>query len=80
MAKQLDELSADIRENLTDGSQQIFMAALNSAMDNGMDEESAMKVAWNSIETNFEKGPDGKWHPKRDNSGIHHKAITTGGN
>lgn len=80
MAKQLEELPADVRDSLEDGSQQIFLTALNSAMDNGMDEQSAMNVAWNSIATNYEKGSDGKWHRKGDEPGIHNKAVTSGGN
>ena len=78
--KQLEDLPSDIREQLTDGAQQIFLAAYNSAQQDGMSEEAALKVAWNSIQENYNKGEDGKWHRKPDSAGIHHKAITTGGN
>jgi cation transport regulator len=62
MAKQLEDFPADVRENLTDGSQQIFLAAFNSASANGMSEEGALQVAWNSLKPGFEQGSDGKWH------------------
>ncbi|HEY9300532.1 MAG TPA: ChaB family protein [Phormidium sp.] len=78
--KQLDDLSPEVREQLTDGSEQYFLAAFNSASENGMSEEAAMNVAWNSLDVNFEKGQDGKWHKKSDEPGIHNKAVTSGGN
>lgn len=80
MTKQLDEFPADIRDSLSDGAQQVFMTAYNSAIDNGMDEESAMRVAWNTIEQSFEKGPNGKWDRRADEPGIHNKSVTSGGN
>jgi cation transport regulator len=80
MAKQLDEFPAEIRENLTDGSQQVFVTAYNSAISDGMSEEGALRVAWNTIEHDFQKGEDGKWRRRADEPGIHNKSITTGGN
>ncbi|HEY9874845.1 MAG TPA: ChaB family protein [Candidatus Obscuribacterales bacterium] len=78
--KQLDEFPTEVKEQLADGSEQIFVAAFNSAHDNGMDEESAMRVAWNTIEQNYHKGEDGKWHRKPADTNIHHKAHPSGGN
>jgi cation transport regulator len=78
--KQLEDLSSEVKEQLTYGSEQYFLAAFNSACENGMDEKSAMDVAWNSLGVNFEKGQDGKWHKKPEEPGIHYKAVTSGGN
>lgn len=78
--KQLEDLPNEVKEQLTDGSQQYFLAAYNSASENGMDEQSAMDVAWNSLGVNFEKGQDGKWHKKPEEPGIHYKPVTSGGN
>ncbi len=81
MAKQLDAFPREIQEDLTDGAQQIFLAAFNSATTNGMSEAAAMEVAWNSLKPNYEKGADGKWHFRQaPDTGIHNKSITTGGN
>jgi cation transport regulator len=79
-AKQLDEFPAEVREQLADGSQQIFMAAFNSASENGMDEDAAMRVAWNTVEHDYQKGEDGKWHRRPQQNNIHNKATTSGGN
>lgn len=79
MAKQVQDLPSDLQGTLTEGAQQVFLAALNSAIDNGMDEESAMRVAWTTIEHGFVKGEDGKWH-RHDEPANHDKPITTGGN
>lgn len=79
MAKQLDEFPTEIREKLTDGAEQIFVAAYNSAISDGMDEEAATRVAWNSLKPNYQEGEDGKWHIHTDTA-IHNKPITTGGN
>ncbi len=81
MAKKLEEFPQEIQETLADGSQQIFVAAFNSAVSDGLDETAATQVAWNSLKPNYEKGPDGKWHFRQQpDTGIHNKSITTGGN
>jgi cation transport regulator len=78
--KKVEDLPSEVRELLADGSEQYFLAAFNSAYENGMNEEAAMDVAWNSLGVNFEKGQDGKWHTKPEEPGIHYKAVTSGGN
>jgi len=71
----------ETQENLADGSQQIFITAFNRAVSDGLDEEAATNVAWNTVKHDYEKGADGKWHFRQHpDTGIHHKAITTGGN
>ena len=78
--KQLSELPSEITEQLEEGSQQIFLTALNSAQEDGMDEEAAMRVAWNTVEYDYEKGDDGKWHRRPQQSNITNKSVQSGGN
>lgn len=80
MAKQLEDFPADIRENLLDGAQQVFLAAYNSATRDGMGEEAAMQVAWNTIRHDYEQGEDGKWRMRSGDVGVHNKPIVSGGN
>ena len=81
MANQkLEDLPSDIRDQLADGSQQIFLAAFNSAQSDGMSEEAARKVAWDTVKYDYEQGDDGKWHRKAQPSNVNYKAVPTGGN
>ncbi|OHB62796.1 MAG: cation transport regulator, partial [Planctomycetes bacterium RBG_13_62_9] len=55
--------------------QEIYRQAYNSAYDEYADrgrrrgnesrEETAGKVAWNAVKKKYQKGDDGKWHPKK---------------
>jgi cation transport regulator len=65
-SKQLAELPSELKRQLIDGSEQIFLAAFNSASRDGMSEEAALEVAWNSVKNGCEKGDDGKWHRTPD--------------
>jgi cation transport regulator ChaB len=56
------ELPPEVTDKLMDGADQIFMAAFNSAQDDGLSREASMQVAWNSIKTNYDRSPDGSWH------------------
>ncbi|MBD2343243.1 ChaB family protein [Anabaena subtropica] len=78
--KQISDLPQEIRDQLPEHCQQIFCAAFNAAQSDGLSEEGARDVAWNSVRNEYEQGKDGKWHRKAEDSAIHHKAITTGGN
>ena len=78
--KQLDDLPSDVKEQLADGAQQIFLAAFNSAQEDGMDEEAALNVAWTTVKHDYEKGEDGKWHRKPEGSNVHNPGIPSGGN
>jgi cation transport regulator len=79
-AKQIDDLPSEVREQLPQGAQQIFLAAFNSAHHDGLSEEGATRVAWNSVERGYEKGADGKWQLKPQVSNITNKAVQSGGN
>lgn len=77
---QINELPQEIREKLPEHAQQIFVAAFNAAQDNGMSEDAANDVAWNSVSNEYERGNDGQWHRKPEDTAVHHKAVTSGGN
>jgi cation transport regulator len=78
--RQISDLPSEITEKLPEGAQKVFLAALNSAQEDGMSEQAAMNVAWNSVKRGYEEGEDGKWHHKPDASNANYKAVPTGGN
>lgn len=59
----LETLPQDAKNSLPEEAQGLFIAAYNSILDNNGDEETAARVAWQTIETNehYERGKDGKW-------------------
>lgn len=69
------ELPDSVRGNLPKHAQEIYMEAFNSAWDQYADpedrrdgnsrEETAHKIAWSAVKQDYEKGNDGKWHPKK---------------
>jgi len=75
-----DDLPSEIKEKLPQGAQQIFMAAFNSAQKDGLSEQGAEKVAWNSVKQGYEQGPDGNWQHKPEGSNSKYKGTQTGGN
>ena len=70
--------NSDLPDNVTNvlpkHAQDIFREAFNSAYDEYKDpekrrddssrEDVARRVAWNAVKQKYEKGDDGKWHPK----------------
>ncbi|MBD2775501.1 ChaB family protein [Iningainema tapete] len=76
----IEELPEEIKGNLPQSAQQIFLAAFNAAQKDGLSEEGAQQVAWNSLKNLYEKGSDGKWSIKGQDTAQHNKAITSGGN
>lgn len=76
----LEDLPSDLKEQLLDGSQQIFMAAFNSTEANGMDQSAATHLAWNTIQYDYVPSSDGKWHRKPEETGVHGKSTQSGGN
>lgn len=76
----VDELPAEIKDQLPNHAQQIFMAAFNSAQSDGMDEGAAKSVAWNSVKAKYEQGADGKWQFKDLGGGTDDKPTVAGGN
>ena len=59
--QELQELPAEVTEKLPKHGQQLFMAAYNAVSENGMDEKSATKVAWDSVKNSYKEDKDGNW-------------------
>lgn len=78
--KEANELPAQVKEQLPEHAQQIFMAATNAAQSDGMDEAAAMQVGWNSVKQEYAQGEDGKWQQKSEDTAAHHKSTVSGGN
>lgn len=74
------DLPSEVQEQLPQGAQNIFRTAFNSAQEDGLSEEAARNVAWNSVKKEYEQGSDGKWQHKPDVSNITNKAVPSGGN
>ena len=62
--QQLEDLPTEVKENLPQGAQQVFLAAYKSASSDGISEEGAVQVAWNSVKRGYVQGADGIWHVK----------------
>jgi cation transport regulator len=58
---QLNELPSEVTEKLPQAAQQIFRADLNSAQKDGLSEEAATRVAWNSVKQAYQPTGDGSW-------------------
>ncbi|MBD2388173.1 ChaB family protein [Cylindrospermum sp. FACHB-282] len=76
----IEELPQQIKEELPVHAQQIFVAGFNAAQRDGMTEDGAREVAWNSVKNEYELGKDSKWQRKPEDPAIHHKAVMSGGN
>ncbi len=73
-----DTLPSEAQE-LPQGAQNIFKAALASATEDGMSQDAATRVAWNSVKSEYVQG-DGGWHHKGDDTNQTHKSVQSGGN
>lgn len=70
----IDELPDSVQNVLPNHAQDIYKEAFNSAWeeyknpedrrDDAGREEVAHRVAWSAVKNKYEKGADGKWHPK----------------
>ncbi|WP_013320726.1 ChaB family protein [Gloeothece verrucosa] len=70
----VEQIPNDVREKLPEGAQNIFRAAFNSASEDGLNEQEATQVAWNSIRVSYVQGEDGKWQPRPEEK-TDHKPI-----
>ncbi len=59
--QQLEDLPSEVTEKLPKHGQQLFMAAFNAVSDNGMNEENATKVAWDSVKNSYQQDKEGNW-------------------
>ena len=71
----LEDLPAEVTEKLPKHGQQIFMTAYNATSENGMDEKSATKVAWDSVKNSYQQDENGNW-VSIENSAIKRENIT----
>ncbi|PSB32420.1 ChaB family protein [Chlorogloea sp. CCALA 695] len=76
---QSSELSPEIKQ-LPEHAQQMFLAAFNSAKEDGMSEQAALSVGWNSLKDNYEQTNTGEWKLKPEDTNIHNKSVQSGGN
>jgi cation transport regulator len=60
-----ETLPQDVK-SLPQGAQQIFIAAFNSAESDGLSQDGATQVAWNSVKAEYNQGQDGQWVHKSD--------------
>jgi len=58
----VEELPNEVRQKLPHDAQKIFMTAFNGASSDGMSDEAATKLAWNTVKNSYEEGSDGQWH------------------
>ncbi|MDZ8187744.1 MAG: ChaB family protein [Nostoc sp. ChiSLP02] len=75
-----NQLPEDIKQQLPEHAQQIFAAAFSAAQKDGLSEEGAREVAWNSVRNEYEPGSNGQWQRKGEDTAIHNKSVTSGGN
>lgn len=76
---QSSELPQEVKQ-LPEHAQQIFLAAFNSAKEDGMSEDAALSVGWNSIKDSYEQTSNGEWQLKPEDTNIHNKSTQSGGN
>lgn len=76
---QADNLPSEAQD-LPQGAQNVFRAAFKSAREDGLSEQGATNVAWNSVKRGYEQGSDGQWQHKPDVSNVTKKSVQSGGN
>lgn len=76
---QSSELPLEVKQ-LPEHAQQIFHSAFNSAKEDGMSEDAALSVGWNSLKDSYEQTSSGEWKLKPEDTNIHNKSIQSGGN
>lgn len=61
------DTAPDAVQKLPKGARDIWIAAYNSAFEQyDGDEGKAAATAWAAVKKKYEKGSDGKWHPKKE--------------
>lgn len=76
---QSSELPQEVKQ-LPEHAHQIFLAAYNSAKEDGMSEDAALSVGWNSLKDSYEQTSSGEWKLKPEDTNIHNKSTQSGGN
>lgn len=78
-SEQINEMPAEVNE-MPQGAQNIFKAAFKSAQEDGMSQQGALEVAWNSVKRGYQQGADGKWQLIPQESNQTNKSVQSGGN
>lgn len=74
---QSSELSPEIKQ-LPEHAQQIFLAVFNSAKEDGISEQAALSVGWNSLKDSYEQTNSIEWKLKPEDTNIHNKSVHGG--
>ncbi|MBV9387522.1 MAG: ChaB family protein [Chroococcidiopsidaceae cyanobacterium CP_BM_ER_R8_30] len=78
--QQLNDLPSEVKDKLPSEAQQVFQAAFKSAKEDGVNEEAALQIGWNTVKQKYVQGEDGSWHRKPEDTNIHIKSVQSGGN
>lgn len=70
----LEQLPQEAKQ-LTSEGQKLFMTAFNASISDGLSEEKAHQVAWNSVKNTFAQDAEGNWRFK---AGMNTHTTTTG--
>jgi cation transport regulator len=62
--RQITQLPDSVKNNLSKHAQEIYKEAFNSAEEQYGEEDRAHRVAWNAVETKYEKNEKGNWVKK----------------
>lgn len=60
-----EDLPSSIRDTLPEHAQRIFMAAFNSAHEDGASEQVCNQIAWSAVKKSYTKGENG-WEPIKE--------------
>lgn len=66
--QKLSDLPESVKAHLPQHAQEIFRAAFNNAQEEYQEEERAFQVAWSAVKRKYQKGDDGDWHLKPEES------------
>lgn len=74
----IDNLPENVKNKLAPDAQPLFLAAFNSASEDGLSDDAATQVAWNSLRPNYFEGGDGVWRRKEEGgTGADMQALAT---
>ncbi|MFW6025959.1 MAG: ChaB family protein [Candidatus Woesearchaeota archaeon] len=68
--KKKKELPDNVKDNLPDHAQDIYIAAFNSAYQDIDDEAEAHAIAWSAVKRTFKKNKKGNWIKKEKTKKI----------
>jgi cation transport regulator ChaB len=60
----IEDLPDEMKGSMPEGARQIFIAAFKSARADGLGDDEAKQVGFNSLRNMYVQGADGRWEPK----------------